>query len=147
MDRKFLALIAQMVSAFSMNAKFGGWSSPQVKTLSVLKTLTLPQEHQFVSRTWMLLLKQSLKYQIYKQSYPCLVGDGASSGCCIQTSSNAIRDLIGFHYASPNLCLFLADLRIDFGLINQDGFTSWVSDQFWQQWNIQSWSGRTAPGG
>ena len=49
-DSKCLALIAQMVRAFGMNPKIGGSSPPQVETFSVSKTLTLSQEHPFVSK-------------------------------------------------------------------------------------------------
>ena len=46
-DSKCLALIAQMVRAFCMNPKVGGWSPPQVETFSVSKSLTLSQEDPF----------------------------------------------------------------------------------------------------
>ena len=54
-DSKCLALIAQMVRAFGMNPKVGGLSPSQVEAFTVLKTLTLSQEHPFVCRKWMLL--------------------------------------------------------------------------------------------
>ena len=54
-DSKCLALIAQTVRVFGMNLKIGSSSPPQVETFYVPKTLTLSQEHPFVSWNWMLL--------------------------------------------------------------------------------------------
>ena len=50
-----LALITQVVRAFGMNPKDGGSSAPRIEPFSLSKSLTLSQEHPFVSLNLMLL--------------------------------------------------------------------------------------------
>ena len=49
-DAAAYSLMAQMVRTFDMNPKVGGSSPPQIETFSFSKTLTLSQEHPFVSK-------------------------------------------------------------------------------------------------
>ena len=49
--------MAQVVRAFGMNPTVGGSSPTEVETFYVSKTSTLSQEHPFLSRKWMVLMK------------------------------------------------------------------------------------------
>ena len=62
-DSKCVSLIAQMVRAFGMNPKVGGFESLSGRDIQVSKKLTLSQEHPFVCRKWMLLPAHSQQFK------------------------------------------------------------------------------------
>ena len=106
-DSECLALIDQIVRAFSMNPKVGGSSPPQVETFSASTTLTHSQEHPFVCRKWMLLRTQLtfqiltlLKKYLYRQSQYLKTWDSK----CLALISKMVRSF-GMNSGRDIFCL------------------------------------------